>query len=96
MPDDPFKLYKFIEFHVKNVGQRYPFRQQLNNDAEPSASEGIERRDGMDRRKGKYIPAQVKIKLEDAELTAIGHTANATQSNATSTVSATGAYVPKN
>jgi hypothetical protein len=95
MPDDPFKLYKFIEFHVKNVGQRYPFSQQSNSDAEPRG-EGVERRDGTDRRKGKYIPAQVKIKLEDAELTAIGHTANATQSNTSSTVSATGAYVPKN
>jgi hypothetical protein len=90
MPDDNLKLYRLIGIFVKEESNKYANKINMLPGIEP------ERRDGHDRRKGKYIPAQVRIKMDDAEMTAIGHTASATHDDSSATVSATGAYIQKN
>jgi hypothetical protein len=90
MSAEDYKLYQFIEFHVKND----------NQSADSVLDEVIkpERRSGKDRRKHRFIKAKIKVKVDStdgAEITASGGTVTATKCKDGAAIQATGAVIKK-
>jgi hypothetical protein len=88
MSAEDYKLYNFIEFHVKDETQQT--NPLLNAILYP------DRRSGKDRRKKhKYVKAEVKINVEGAEITASGGTVTATMCKDGEVIQAVGAVIKK-
>jgi hypothetical protein len=87
MSAEDYKLYNFIELHVKDDVHPH---QPLAPVSKP------ERRDGKDRRKKfKYVPAHIKIKTDEQEIDATGDVVTATRCKDGEAIQATSAIIKK-
>jgi hypothetical protein len=87
MSAEDYKLYNFIELHVKDDVHQH----QL-----PAPISKPDRRKGKDRRKKvKYVPAHIKIKTDEQEIDATGDIVTATRCKDGEAIQATSTVIKK-
>lgn len=83
-----YKLYHFIESHVRDENQQTKMAGDIVTIHD--------RRSGQDRRKkGKYVKAEINIKTDGAEINATGGTVTATKNKDGESIQAVGAVIKK-